>query len=98
MKACKHLDYDEAKYPKCQLCILEDFSPPVKYWDRRLGGYITDAMLADYPEMPVRVQFCKRRGRINEIFACYQREMPCYEPIEEARDEAMHDEDERRRA
>lgn len=71
MKACKYLDY-MPHFTQCTLKILNDFNPPVKYWHR-------DFVVND--DCPLDVQFCKLRGRINSIFACYnQGEMSCYEP------------------
>ena len=82
MKACKHLDYDEKKYPKCKLKIINDFEVPVKYWDRFEGGFISKEELREYPNTPIKVQFCGLgRGRINGIFQCYNPgEMSCYKP------------------
>jgi len=68
---CKHLDYDEGAYD-AKLMTPPDF-PDVKYWYRPN---------VPYDDAPRKVQFCKLRGRINDIFACYTGEMPCYEPDE----------------
>ncbi|RLG24393.1 hypothetical protein DRN77_02420 [Methanosarcinales archaeon] len=68
---CKHLDYDESAYD-AKLMTSPDF-PDVKYW------YRTNV---PYDDAPRKVQFCKLRGRINGIFACYTGEMSCYEPDE----------------
>ncbi len=74
MKACKHLDYDEEKYVSCEIVELEGFSCPVKHWKRNN---------VPYKGAPVNVQFCKSRGRVNDIFSCYNKgEQPCYEPEE----------------
>lgn len=74
MKPCKHLDYNEANYPSCELVELDHFTCPVKHWKRK----------APYEGAPVNVQFCGQgRGRINGIFQCYNEgEMHCYEPAE----------------
>ena len=71
MKPCKYLDHEEGKYIDCEIVDLDDFSCPVKYWKR--GKAWTDG------GNPEKVQFCKQRGRINEIFACYNpNEMSCH--------------------
>jgi len=82
MKACKHLDYNVSKYPQCALKNLgEEGLPEVRYWDRYEGGFVKKSELERFPDTPIRVQFCKRKGRINEILACYiPNEMSCYEP------------------
>lgn len=72
MSPCKHLDYTPGKYAGCMLCNMTGFSIPVRYWERSKvwteGGNPRD------------VQFCKLRGRINDIFSCYNPgEMSCYE-------------------
>ena len=77
MKACKHLDYDEAKFGEhCILRELPDMG--VRYWERR-----RDLL----PEGATQnVQFCGQgRGRINGITICYYGEMPCYDPDEEGK-------------
>jgi hypothetical protein len=74
MKACKHLDHDEAKYGEtCELKTIDNMSCPVKYWKRKE---------VPYEGAPVNVQFCGQgRGRINGIFNCYNEgEMSCYQP------------------
>lgn len=74
MRPCKHLDYDVERYPSCMLREIDGFSCQVKYWERTV---------VPYEGAPVKVQFCKKRGRINEIFACYNEgEMSCHEPEE----------------
>jgi len=79
MKACKHLDYELGKFRSCELVEIKGFTCPVKHWVRKI---------VPYKGAPVNVQFCKLRGRINEIFACYNPgEMSCYEP-ERLADEA----------
>jgi len=88
MKPCKHLDYDEAHYPKCKLKRIDDFEIPIFYWDRFEGGFITQKELNEYPNTAIKVQFCKLRGRINGIFQCYQEgKMYCYEPDENKKEE-----------
>lgn len=47
---CKHLSYDQEKYPTCQVALLSDNHA---VWERR--GY-------DGLEL---VQFCNLRGRLN---------------------------------
>jgi hypothetical protein len=79
MKPCKYLDHDPAHFGHaCDLITeredhrLMGFSCEVKYWRRK-----PDQM----PEGARReVQFCGLgRGRINEIFACYNpSEMGCH--------------------
>ena len=81
MKACKHLDYDVSKYPRCVLKNLADQGySEVRYWDRYEGGFVTQKELEVFPNTAIRVQFCKKEARINEILACYiPEEMGCYE-------------------
>lgn len=79
MKPCKHLDY-ETNYLDCKIITLNDFKIPVKYWER--GKTWTEGKCNE--GNPKNVQFCKKRGRINGIFQCYNEgEMSCYEPEEE---------------
>jgi len=73
MNPCIHLDY-EPKYSACELCTAVPHFPSVKYWKRISPPYVG---------APVNVQFCKQRGRINDIFSCYNGERPCYEPIKD---------------
>lgn len=75
MKACKHLDHNEASYPSCTLVTLDNFSVQVKHWRRNE---------LPYEGAPVNVQFCGAgRGRINGIFQCYNEgEMSCHEAAE----------------
>ena len=79
MKPCKHLDYSLERYGgQCDLITakedprLSGFPCEVKYWRRKF---------VPYDGAPINVQFCgKGRGRINEIFACYNPgEMFCHE-------------------
>jgi len=70
MKPCIHLDYEE-NYTDCEIKTCAPHFPEVRYWER--GKIWTDG------GNPQKVQFCKDRGRINEIFACYNGEMSCYE-------------------
>uniref|UniRef100_A0A6M3X596 Uncharacterized protein n=1 Tax=viral metagenome TaxID=1070528 RepID=A0A6M3X596_9ZZZZ len=82
MKPCKHLDYNEKNYPKCKLKT----DVLVKFWDRLEGGFVTQSELEQFPNTAIKVQFCKKRGRINGIFQCYNAgELSCYEPAEEVR-------------
>uniref|UniRef100_A0A6M3JL95 Uncharacterized protein n=1 Tax=viral metagenome TaxID=1070528 RepID=A0A6M3JL95_9ZZZZ len=69
---CKHLDY-ETKFDDCKIITIEPEG--WKYWER--GKRWTDG------SNPKNVQFCKRRGRINNIFSCINAEMSCYEKQEE---------------
>lgn len=62
MKPCKHLDYDE-QYPGCEIIDLSPDYQNVKYWHR---------LILPDEASPTKVQFCKRFGRINGIFDCYQ--------------------------
>ena len=71
MKACIHLDFNEEKYPDCELVTIKSFPAcEVKHWHR---PYATENK---------NCQFCVDglgRGRINGIFQCYNEgEMPCY--------------------
>ena len=70
MKPCVHLDYDP-HYSGCELCTAAPHFPDVRYWKR---------LNPPYEGAPVKVQFCKLRGRINDIFSCYNGEMSCYQP------------------
>jgi hypothetical protein len=71
MKPCINLDYG-TNYNSCELCTATPHYPEVRYW-KRIGGVVP------YSGAPVNVQFCKLRGRINDIFSCYNGEQPCYE-------------------
>ena len=76
MKPCKHLDYDIKSYPTCKFITLDDFDIPVKYWERN----ISKAELKEFPDTAVKVQFCKKQGRIKGIFQCYnENELSCHE-------------------
>ena len=73
MIPCKHLDH-EGDYIACELKTAAPHYPDVHFWLRRVnqpndGG----------PPLPTRVQFCKLRGRINDVFSCYG-ERHCHEP------------------
>ena len=72
--ACKHLDY-RPNYPSCELVELGSMFPGVKHWKRKE---------VPYEGAPIKVQFCKLRGRINDVFSCYLGEHSCYEPEEAA--------------
>jgi len=78
MKPCKHLDYS-SNYIDCKLCELDGFPCKVRYWER---------LNLPYPDAPKKVQFCKKEGRINSIFACYNGEYSCYEPEEASNEKA----------
>ena len=79
MKPCKHLDYSLERYGgACDLITekedprLRGFSCEVKYWRRKPHMRPEGAK--------PNVQFCRRLGRINEVFCCYNPgEMACYE-------------------
>ena len=73
LKPCKELDY-ETKFIHCELKEVKNF-PGVKYWER-------DAVMTDNGQNSRDVQFCKRRGRINNIFDCYEKgNCHDYEPL-----------------
>lgn len=72
---CKHLDYD-GDYIDCTVQTCAPHFPHVRYWLR--GERWTDNG-PDQPPNPANVQFCKLRGRINNIFDCYDGSMSCYE-------------------
>jgi len=79
MKPCKHLDH-ESEFIACELRDISQKFPNceggVKYWER-VAPHI------EAEGLPRNVQFCKLRGRINGIFACYNEgEMSCYEQEE----------------
>lgn len=64
---CKHLDYSD-NYPGCE---LQELPTGLKFWQRKE---------VPYEGAPVNVQFCKLRGRINDIFSCASAVgMTCYE-------------------
>lgn len=66
LKPCKHLDY-ESDYLQCELKERDG----VRYWQRNGRLYAGAAR---------SVQFCKKRGRINEMLSCYiPGERHCYE-------------------
>ncbi len=74
---CKNLDHTEGKYDDCTLETCTPHFPEVKFWRR--GPRWTDNGPGREPNQS-QVQFCKLRGRINDIFDCYQKsEMPCHE-------------------
>ena len=73
MKPCKYLDY-ENNYIDCKIKVLTDFDPPVKHWVR--GPRWTEG--EENEGNPKNVQFCKKRGRINDVFSCYNGEHSCY--------------------
>ena len=79
MKPCIHLDY-EPHYHQCDLCTAAPHFPEVKYWKRNV---------VPFEGAPVKVQFCKLRGRINDIFSCYNGEQSCYEPLKEGAAETV---------
>ena len=72
LKPCKHLDYD-GEYTDCVIRTCAPHFPAVRYWERGERWLDSDTN-------PKKVQFCKRRGRINGIFDCYDGSMGCYEP------------------
>lgn len=74
MKPCKHLDYG-GDYTDCEVMTMAPHFPAVRFWRRgerwTAGGNPRD------------VQFCKLRGRVNDVFSCYNPgEMSCHEPVE----------------
>ena len=76
MIPCQHLDF-AGEYTGCSIHTCAPHYPEVRYWLR--GPEWTDNGPGAAPN-PARVQFCTQRGRINGVFGCYQKEMPCYEP------------------
>jgi hypothetical protein len=69
---CKHLDYED-HYINCEIQVIEPEG--WKYWLRKNPPY---------KDAPTKVQFCKKRGRINGIFACINPgEMSCFEEQKE---------------
>ena len=79
MKPCRHLDYED-NYTDCQIRDCAPHFPDVRYWER--GPTWTEGEFNQ--GNPVKVQFCKLRGHINGIFQCYNGEMSCYEPRDDA--------------
>ena len=64
---CTHLDLDPEKYPSCKLVDwTKDGYPGFRYWIRE-----------DPDGNPQAVQFCKKRGRLYNIFGCYG-DRDCY--------------------
>ena len=78
MNPCIHLDHTEGKFTDCTLRTMEPHYPDLKYWER--GDTWIDRDQNGRPQNPVKVQFCRLRGRINAVFPCYNGEMVCYEP------------------
>jgi len=63
---CKFLDF-ETEYLNCKIKQTDG----IKHWYR---NYVP------YADAPRNVQFCKQRGRINNIYDCaYIGKMSCYE-------------------
>lgn len=83
---CKHLDY-EGEYTNCKIVTIEPQG--WKYWER-------GPMWTEGPENegnPKKVQFCKKRGRINGIAPCIlPGGMGCYEAQEEKKEKKILDE------
>lgn len=70
---CKHLDY-ETKFINCELQTTPE---GWKWWTRR----------NTYPGARVNVQFCKLRGRINDVFSCINpNERDCFEAQEKEKE------------
>jgi hypothetical protein len=71
MYPCKHLDH-KTEYVDCKLVQINEFSCPVKYWERQNVPYKGAAK---------NVQFCGLgKGRIDGIFQCYDESgMHCYQ-------------------
>lgn len=68
---CKHLDHDQTRYPGCELIAINEFGNEIKYFKR-------DSVVNK--GLPINVQFCKKRGRINNILDCYDGcSKSCYE-------------------
>ena len=73
MKPCKYLDYEAGKFRNCELITIEGGADIIRYWKR--GEIWTEG------GNPEKVQFCKRKGRINSVSACYTGESgDCYDP------------------
>ena len=81
MKPCRHLDYEGKFGPDITLETCAPHFPDVRYW---LRGEMWTAN-EDGTRNPAKVQFCKRYGRINSVFDCYEAPGPmgCYKPEEE---------------
>lgn len=66
-KGCRFLDYDEGKYDRCTLIKNAD---GFWWWERE----------APYPGAVTAIQFCQKRGRINQKGNCWEPGfLPCYE-------------------
>ena len=69
---CKFLDYDEGKYPDCTLMTHPSDDEPYRWWHRNILAY---------PEAPINVQFCRLRGRINQMARCWDPgDQDCWTP------------------
>ena len=68
---CKFLDFDK-DFIDCTLMTCPQPYSNVKYWRRDEVPYEGAAR---------KVQFCKKRGRIDGIFQCYTNELGCYEKL-----------------
>lgn len=79
---CRHLDYEEGKFTDCTIETCAPHFPDVRFW-RRGQRWTDNGPL--HRSNPQNVQFCKLRGRINNIFDCYEPPGPmsCHEPEEE---------------
>jgi hypothetical protein len=67
---CKHLDHQKSNYPSCELVENDQFLPEITYWKRK----------PMYDGAAEKVQFCgKGKGRINNIFECYDTCTSCHE-------------------
>lgn len=67
---CVNLDYDEAKYgDQSDLVTVTIADCSVQYWHRNVVPHETARR---------NVQFCKKKGRINDFLGCYGSEH-CWE-------------------
>ena len=70
---CKYLNYDETRFPDCTLKTQESSDGETYHWWHR--------NVLPYPEAPVKVQFCKLRGRINKMSLCWDPgDQSCWTP------------------
>lgn len=58
---CKYLDYDETKYPALTL-------------EKCAGGELFWLRTAPYEGAATAVQYCQKRGRLNEMLACTRKD------------------------
>jgi len=74
-RCCKYLDHTKGHFTACELKDLHNFGV---YWER-------GAVWTDSGKNPRDVQFCSKRGRLNDKTACLEGtggECSCYDEAE----------------